>query len=113
MKKHINLWDLISKKACTDNEARNLQISLGGTARYPMQEITLESQHDHTGKETTGWVLHIFSVEQGYPDSIKIVIPYDDREPITVEEQVQVTRIVTRKTSTEIQSPSWNQSTPT
>ena len=101
MKTHINLWDLISKKACTDEETKELQSSLGLTNRYNMQEITLESRHDFTEKETSAWVIHIHSCDSSCNDNIQIVIPHDRFSPITVEEHIEVTKFITHKASTE------------
>lgn len=99
-KTHINLWDLISKKACTDEETHELQSSLGQTGRYNMQEITLESRHDFTEKETSAWVIHINSCDSSCNDNIQIVIPHDRSSPITVEEHIEVTTFKTHRAST-------------
>ena len=108
MKTEINLWELISRKACTDEETKELQARLGGTNRYPMQEITLKprkrvkSMADVLSdeKETEGWVLDIHSVDSHCNDNVRILIPADRREPISVEERVEVTKFITRKAST-------------
>lgn len=82
---HVNLWECLTsternhrKDICGPKVTSELLMALGRSARFHMQEISLDVTEE-------GWQIKIFGCDpQDYGDEIIILIPKDATEPVKV-----------------------------